>query len=283
MVCGPCHWALCPLGPPAFEQGSERPSWLYNIPASGWTAPCVPIRSLEKSFVSPWPVTITQRFIFKTSVNMGRARPAGGCVPPPEEHPSSGWLLLGALVIFALPEVSSDLLQAAVFPTPPAWTAARPHARVTRPHSPCLLATLPCIRSPGPALPQYPGARFPASSGVQPCPPYPRLACCGVPCPAGTGLGREGQLLRLFAASGSCTAQTGLHLDRKAEFVAEAPWFGVARRVRLNSLSPGVDSSAFPGRHGWAWRRGAARSDGGGASPALSLDTEVAATSPLHP
>lgn len=74
-------------------------------------------------------------------------------------------------------------------------------------------------------------------------------------------------MLQLFPASVSCAAQTGLHLDPTpcsqndscCCLVAEASWFGVARRVRLNSLSPGVDSSAFPSRLGGLGREAQSR------------------------
>lgn len=77
-----------------------------------------------------------------------------GCNRPPKEHQSSGWVLLQAKVVTAFPEISSDLAQAAsVFRTPPAWVKAPPTPPcVIRAHSPCLLATLPCIRSLGPAF-----------------------------------------------------------------------------------------------------------------------------------
>lgn len=122
------------------------------------------------------------------------------------------------------------------------------------------------------------------------------MACTGSPAPWGPDLGREGQMLRLFAASASCAAQTVLHLDPTPSsqndgcccLVAEASWFGVARRVRLNSLSPGMDSSAFPSRLGWAWWRSSVQSRaqsrvgvrGRGAFPlSLSQATKVWASS----
>lgn len=143
VACGPCHLAQ-----------SECPSWVYNSLARGSTTPSMSIRPLKKSFLSPWPVMITQHF-FQNISERGVGEPGmGGCNPPPEEHRSSRWLLLRATVVIAFPVVSSDLAQAAsVFRNLSAWAKAPPTPCVIRSHSPCLLATLaPCIRSLGPAF-----------------------------------------------------------------------------------------------------------------------------------
>lgn len=102
----------------------------------------------------------------------------GGCNPPPEEHRSSGWLLLRATVVIAVPMVSSDLSQAAsVFLNLPAWAKAPPTPCVIRSHSPCLLATLPCIRSLGPAFSTL-AARSASCLILGPA------LCSGLSCPA---------------------------------------------------------------------------------------------------
>lgn len=171
-------------------------------------------------------------------------------------------------MIIAFPVVSSDLAQAtAIFRTLPVLSKAPPTPCVIRSHSPCLLATLPASAAWVQPLAPWRLGRLPAYFGSSPV-HWPQLVCTGSPAPWGRDLGREGQMLRLFAASASCAAQTGLHLDPTpcsqndgcCCLVAEASRFGVARRVRLNSLSPGMDSSAFPSRLGWAWWKGSAQS-----------------------
>lgn len=137
----------------------------------------------------------------------------GRCNHPSQKHRSSGWLLLQAKVVIAFPEVSSDLARASVFRTPPAWAKTPPTPCVIRSHSPCLLATLPCICSLGPAFSTL-AARLvscfilgPAlCSGLS----WPALA----PLPRGDGTwGGRVRCCGSFAASASCAAQTGLHLD----------------------------------------------------------------------
>lgn len=71
---------------------------------------------------------------------------------------------------------------------------AHTRARVIRPHSPCLLATLPCIRSPGPApcTPAVPPASC-LALGPARCPGLRRPARCPRP------VGSDAEALRGFS------------------------------------------------------------------------------------